>query len=213
VPDVQPQAFSRRYTSRRRVQQAEQTRADVLAAAVALFAERGWTGTTVALIAERAEVAVETVYRGFGSKKELLRQAAQVAVVGDARPVPLAERAEMHPILDGPPGQRSRALARELVTLYRDRRLAAVWAAMLEAAASDPEVAQWCADEEQRRHAMVRTVLEALGCHAAAADVVWLAGGPDSYLKFTGQRGWTPEQWADWVVATIDRVGSPPGAR
>ena len=43
---------TRPYSSTRRQAQAAQTRADVLDAAIALFNERGWSGTTLAAIAE-----------------------------------------------------------------------------------------------------------------------------------------------------------------
>jgi AcrR family transcriptional regulator len=203
----------RRYDSRRRAQQAAQTREDVLSAAVELFAERGWAATTVAAVAERAGVAVETVYRGFGSKKELLRLASQAAVVGDGRPVPLAERAELRALSTGPAAERNRALARELLTLYRERRVAAVWAAMLEAAAGDPEIAVWCAEEEQLRHDTVCHVLDALQrTHdRTAEDLLWLASGPEAYRKLTGQRGRTPEEWADWVLEAVERLTDPVG--
>src|SRR5262245_15378942 len=82
------------YNSSRRAAQAAQTRADVLAAAVECFSESGWSGTTLNAIAERAGVAVETVYNGFGNKKQLLREAMDVAVVGDAEPIPLVDRPE-----------------------------------------------------------------------------------------------------------------------
>lgn len=205
-----PQAATRRYRSRRRAQQAEQTQADVLAAAVDLFAEHGWTATTITAVAERTGVVAETVYRIFGSKKELLRQAFQVTIVGDAAPVPLADRDEMQPILAGPQEQRARAAANELVTVYRDRRLAAVWAAMLEAAASDAEIATWRDEEEQRRLATVKILLNALGHPGddALADTFWLISSPEAYLKLTTQRGWTAEQWADWVFTMIESLST-----
>ncbi|HEY7007461.1 MAG TPA: TetR family transcriptional regulator, partial [Jatrophihabitantaceae bacterium] len=74
---------TRTYSSDRRRRQAEQTRADVLRAAVTLFSTSGWSATTLAAIAAEAGVAVETVYSGFGSKKNLLREAIDVSIVGD----------------------------------------------------------------------------------------------------------------------------------
>lgn len=44
----------------------------ILAAALALFAERTFDGTAVPLIAERAGVAAGTIYRYFGSKEALV---------------------------------------------------------------------------------------------------------------------------------------------
>src|SRR6476619_709902 len=82
----------RSYHSSRRAAQAAQTRADVLAAAVECFSESGWAGTTLNAVAARAGVAVETIYNGFGTKKRLLRDAMDIAVVGDAEPIPLVVR-------------------------------------------------------------------------------------------------------------------------
>src|SRR3954453_11154070 len=85
-------AVKRQYSSTLRARHASDTKAQVLAAAAELFQESGWSGTTVAAIAKRAGVAVETVYSGFGSKKHVLRAVLDFAVVGDAEPMPLAER-------------------------------------------------------------------------------------------------------------------------
>ena len=48
---------------------------------------RGWAETTLADVAEAAGVAVETIYNGFRSKKQLVRDAMEAAVVGDAEPL------------------------------------------------------------------------------------------------------------------------------
>src|SRR5688572_17973344 len=84
--DVKPR---RRYDSRRRREQAERTRRDIVVAALELFVERGYVGTTMNDIAENAGVAVETVYRAFSSKALVLKSAVEAAVAGGA------ERAEL----------------------------------------------------------------------------------------------------------------------
>src|ERR1700712_2386182 len=58
----------------------QQTRRRVLGAAAAEFAERGFTGATVARIAGRADVAVPTLYSAWGSKRALLRAVMAIAV-------------------------------------------------------------------------------------------------------------------------------------
>ncbi|SDB94892.1 TetR/AcrR family transcriptional regulator [Shouchella lonarensis] len=45
---------------------------DIIEAALILFAERGYDGTTVPLIAERAHVGAGTIYRYFENKESLL---------------------------------------------------------------------------------------------------------------------------------------------
>src|SRR4051794_13662370 len=130
---MQPVATkTRTYNSTRRSRQAAQTRAEILTAAIALFGENGWSGTTLAAIAARADVAVETIYAGFGSKKGLLRAALDVAVVGDADAVPFADRPEATRLGEGTLDERLAAAAR-VVTDINERTLP-VWRALLEAA-------------------------------------------------------------------------------
>ncbi len=78
-----------RYRSARRRQQAEETRLDILRAARRLFAERGYAATSMADVGAEAEVAVQTIYAGFRSKRglvmalvDLIDQEADVSSVG-----------------------------------------------------------------------------------------------------------------------------------
>src|SRR5256885_512310 len=62
----------RQYTSVVREEQAARTRSRILDAAAALFLERGYARTTMHDIAEKAEVARDTVHAVFGNKARLL---------------------------------------------------------------------------------------------------------------------------------------------
>ena len=148
-PAAKP-AEKRRYNSSRRTAQAAQTRADVLTAAVECFSESGWAGTTLNAIAERADVAVETVYDGFGSKKQLLREAFEIAVVGDAEPIPLVDRPEWADMHAGTRAQRiAKAVALNAEIHVRSAR---VWRAILESSTADAEMAAWRDELESNRH-------------------------------------------------------------
>jgi len=82
----------RPYTSRRRKEQATETHLHILEAARRLFADRGYTGTTVEGIAREAGVSTETVYSIFGTKRNVLYRLVEMAVLGDERSIPLMER-------------------------------------------------------------------------------------------------------------------------
>src|SRR3954447_25570548 len=127
----------RRYSSQLRERNALQTREQVLAAAAELFEESGWAGTTVAAIAKRAGVAVETVYSGFGSKKHVLRAVLDFAVVGDAAPIPLVEREVFARLASGDRDERMTAGLEMLIDIQE--RVAKLWRTAMEAAASDAE--------------------------------------------------------------------------
>ena len=63
----------RQFKSTLRQRQAQATRSLIVTAAQTLFLERGYVSTTIEAIAEKAEVAVSTVYVDFGSKRGILR--------------------------------------------------------------------------------------------------------------------------------------------
>lgn len=108
-----------RYSSAWRAQQAAETRTAVLDAARELFAEHGWSATGMRDVARATGGSVETVYAHFGSKTDVLRAAIDIAVVGDAEPVPLAERQEFAALDRG--GLRERAAAARLTRVVYER--------------------------------------------------------------------------------------------
>ena len=67
-------SVKRSYSSTKRQAQARDTRRSILDAALELFVASGYAATTIQAIAERAGVAVQTVYAVFGTKRDLLRQ-------------------------------------------------------------------------------------------------------------------------------------------
>lgn len=203
-------ATTRRYSSTRRARQAAQTRTDVLLAAVRLFGRSGWAGTTLAAIAAEAGVAVETIYTGFSSKKALLRAAMDVAIVGDAEPVPLMERGEVQQLRHLPAAHRLPTVMRLAGQMYSDR-VTGVWSAMLEAAASDEEVAAWCAEYEKRRRETLREFLQiALGrtVEGPLLDAIWVLTSPDAYTRLATQRGWSRRMWQDTMTEVIHRLAT-----
>src|SRR4029450_10691844 len=72
----------RAYRSRLRADQAQQTRRRVLEAALQLFVDRGYAGTTVAAVADRAGVSPETIYLSLGGKRGLLEGVIEAAITG-----------------------------------------------------------------------------------------------------------------------------------
>lgn len=208
-----PSERTRTYVSSLRARQAEQTRAEILAAAVRLFAANGWAKTTLAAVAEEAGVAVETVYKGFGAKKNLLQAAMDVAIVGDIEAVPLLDREAFVRLAGEPPGRRLRDGAALVAAIFAGP-VTRVWAAMKEAAAGDPEVARWCSEHEERRRQTTARWLEPIYRRTfddRTTDVLWALGSLEGFTKLTTERGWSAEQWGDWLVEQYElTLGAPP---
>jgi len=220
----------RRYDSTRRRAQAAQTRQDIVKAALQLFLEGGYAGTTINDVAAAAGVAVETIYRGFGSKAALFKGLMEAAIAGGAaraaippeeRPGVRAMIAEQNPrrVLElhaaTQPGIHARA-----GPLYR---------VLIEAAAADPEVADvWNQLEAQRLTGMRRIAeqLKNLGgmrpelSIEEAGDILWTISSLAVYNLLVLQRAWSPERYRDWIASTNThallpgrRRPTPPGDR
>src|SRR5947209_3111286 len=61
----------------RRPRDPDRRKQDVLRAALELFAEKGFDGTSVPDVARRARVAAGTIYRYFANKEELVNAVYQ----------------------------------------------------------------------------------------------------------------------------------------
>ena len=87
-----PQYGRRKYRSPLRQAQARRTQARILEAATQAFRTHGYTGTTVAAVAEAAGVSVAAVELAFPTKPDLLKAAIDVAIAGDDEPIPVLQR-------------------------------------------------------------------------------------------------------------------------
>ena len=83
---------TRTYRSQRREEQAASTRRAVLRAARDLFVTRGYPETTVADVARRAKVSVDTLYASVGRKPQLLLAVHDMVLSSADEPVAAEQR-------------------------------------------------------------------------------------------------------------------------
>jgi AcrR family transcriptional regulator len=199
-------ASKRAYNSSRRSLQAAQTRDAIVLAAIELFPTAGWAGTTLTDIARRAGVSVETIYKGFGSKKGLLRAALDAAVVGDTDPIPLNDRAEYRALGEGSRDDRIARAARIAASI--NGRVAGVAQALVEAAGADEEVDGWRLQLERRRHEQIAHTITLVLGHPLGDDVTtmaWILYSAETYLKLVNDLGYTVEQYEAFLVDATNR--------
>ena len=73
-------------------EKSRQTRRRILQAAYELFVAQGYGATTLQGIAERGDVAVQTIYFAFGNKPSLLKELVDVTIAGDDEPISTMQR-------------------------------------------------------------------------------------------------------------------------
>lgn len=198
----------RTYHSPLRADRAARTRHDVLAAARALFLEKGYVAATVAEVAARAGVAVDTVYTSVGRKPELLRAVLESSLSGQDRAVPADQRDYVARIRRAPTAAAKIALYAEAVADIQ-QRLGPLYLALREAGASDRQSADLWTEIADRRAANMRLFVADLRgaggvrtdvSDEVLADVVWSMNGPEYWALLVARRGWTPRQFAAWLT-------------
>jgi len=197
----------RSYNATRRQEQARLTRLAVLDASRRLFLEHGYAGTTVAAVAREAGVSVETIYKAFGRKPELVKAVFDVAVVGDDEPIPLMERAFVQENMAEPdPAIKLRSYGHHYaLTATRANPIQLV---VRDAAVTDPGAAAvWAQLQSERLIGMT-----AFANHLAdaghlrpdvtvdeARDVLWTHNSVEVWDLLVRQRQWPLDRFGAWV--------------
>lgn len=209
----------RAYTSDLRAEQAARTRERVVRAAAVELAERGYERTTLARVAERAGVSLETV-KGHGPKRALLLAAFELTFAGSEGRESLGERPEGQAVAAT---TEPTAFLDGLVELVAsaNRRVAGLWSAFTSAARSDEAVAAELAALLERRRVDLRASVDVLAAHGfvlraprdEAAETLSYLLAPEAYAHFVEGAGWSGERYRDWLRDAVVRlVAALPGA-
>lgn len=200
----------RPYHSPRRREQAAATRRDILDAAQRLFERDGYPATTMAAIANEAQVALKTVYLAFETKSGVLRALWNLRLRDDRDELPVSEQPRYREVLEEPgPERQLRLNARN--SREGKLRVAALAEVIRSSAALDPDIAALWERINREYHANQRVIVESLDQKGAlrrgltidhATDILWTLNHPNTWQLLVTQRGWTPEQYEQWVGDT-----------
>lgn len=216
VGAVSDRVNRRRYHSPRRTEAARQTRTAVVQAARELFVRDGYESTSVAAIAERAGVSVDTVYASVGRKPEVVRAVID-DLLGEGRgEVPAEGRGYVEEI-------RAARTARAKLETYAmalgrlQPVLAPLVAALRDAGQRDEACRQAWSELVGRRAQNMRLLAADLRSTGelradiddqAVADIVWATNSHEYYLLLAS-RGWAARRYAEhladlWVRLLLD---------
>jgi AcrR family transcriptional regulator len=214
----------RGYRSEVRAAQAAQTRHDILAAAGKLFRDRGYAATSLPALAGEAGVAVETIYRAFGSKAGLFKAVVEAAVAGGAgrADTPVEQRPAIRAVIDEPDPRRSVAhYAATQPGIHR--RSGPLLRALRDASATDPELRRlWDELESMRLNGQGRFagMLGERGALRAgltvedARDMIWALCSLAVHDLLVVERGWSEERYLAWLrdALACQLLGTDPAA-
>jgi AcrR family transcriptional regulator len=203
--------MAQRKDGRKRVRDATQTRRRMLEAARELFVRNGYGATTLKEIADRAGVAVQTIYFTFGNKRVLLKELVDVSIAGDLEPVATMDRPWFQEALAATTaGSHLRLHVRGTREILE--RVAPIVEMLRAATSADPALTGEWADDADPRFAVhleaARSLMAKPGARAGvtaehAADLLFGVLSPELYQVFVRDRGWSPEQWENWASDTL----------
>ena len=197
---------TRRYDASRRRQQALLNRDAVLVAARRLFLTLGYAATSIASIAQAADVSVETIYKTFGGKAGLVRALWEQGLAGSG-PTPAWQRSDDMQSHESDPRtviENWGRLTEEVAAL-----VAPILLLIRTAAASDPELAGLQEEVDHARRARMEVNASRLHVSGAlrqgitleyATDVLWTYSSPELFDLLVLRRGWSLGQYGAFVA-------------
>jgi AcrR family transcriptional regulator len=195
----------------RRAQKALATRRRILDAAEVLFVRDGYSATTMAAIAGEADVAVQTVYAVFRTKRALFSELLAVRVTGDEDTTPLKDRDAWRVMEAEPDPSRQLGLLAAIATQIGER-IGALYAVLAGAAGSDPEIADMYRLQQQRRYRDQRRLAQSLArkgvlrpglSEIRAADIMWAVANPAMHHSLVAERQWAPDDYERWLTHVL----------
>ncbi len=206
----------RSYKSPLRQRQASDTRRRIVQATRQLLRSEGYDGMTVEAIAQRADVSAQSVYALFKSKAGILTELLDQSTFGEKY-----EDAVRQAMSASDPEARLRLAA--CIARQIHEPLSATFDLLRGAGVVAPELAKLEQERErlryERQERMIVSLRDAKRLrpglnHRTARDIFWMLTGRDAYRMLVRERGWSPQQYQEWLADTLVRsLLSPRSAR
>ncbi len=206
-----PDTKKRKYDSSRRKAQARETRRLIVESAKTLFITRGYDGTTIDAIAEKASVSPETLYAVFKNKRNILKHLLDVSIGGDDQPIGLMVRPEQQAVLQASnPNQQIEMFAHGITEILV--RVAPLFEVLRTAAKMDKELQTLAGHMLKERLENMTMLVEQLKKNGGlrdeleipqAAELVWTITSPEVFLLLTRDQGYSQEKYIQWLKTNL----------
>jgi AcrR family transcriptional regulator len=206
------------YDSSRRQAQAQETRRHILEAARELFMERGYAGATAEAIAAEAGVSAQTIYAIFKNKKRILVSLMNVSpTTGVEDHTPMPERPNVQAVAQEHDQRRQLQMFAQVVASNLNQ-VAAIFEIMTDAARIEPDFERIVQKLNKQRLEHMTVAVQQIDANGPfrenmdktyATDIVWTLTSGEVFLLLTRDRGWSKEQYADWLADSLIRMLLP----
>jgi AcrR family transcriptional regulator len=199
----------RAYSSPVRQEQAALTRARILDAAGELFVTEGYGRTTIRQMAEAAQVSPDTVYAVFGSKARILTALIDQRLAPAPGVENVLDRPEAMAVRDETDQRRQiHQFARDMAAV--STRVRPLYEILRTASAVEPEMAVVRTAMDGYRLRNMRQAAQWIAARGPlrvdverAGEIIWTLASPDVSRMLCDDRGWTQDEYADWLEDTL----------
>jgi AcrR family transcriptional regulator len=217
-PDLRTVKPRRSYDSTRRREQADRARQAVLDVALRRFLDDGYAATTIAAIAQDADVSPDTIYKSFGGKPGLVRALCERGLEG-AGPVPAEQRSDALQATAADPTEITRGfgkLASEVAP-----RVAPLLLLLAAAGQADPQIAALRAEFDAKRLARMthnarmlhkRGLLREDLSVKRAGEICWTYSSPELYQLLVLDLRWPLSRFGQFISDALTSALLPTGS-
>ena len=206
----------RPYDSSSRLASAQRNRRTIIEACRELLLQDGYQTTTLRGVAARAGVSVETIYKTFGGKPQLVKAVYDVAIADGDDLVPPADRPEIQYLQSiSDPAGLVQAHAHLVTSIHG--RLGGLLTVFAESGAEVEEISRTA--EAERRDAVAGIVGRLAGegflttglSRQRAVEAYWAISSAGIYVRLVRDLHWKPEEYAAWLTSMIMAILRPGG--
>ena len=205
---------TRSYRSPLRQEKAAATRRTVIDAAAQVFSERGYIGATMAQIASRARVSIESAHK-IGTKPALLILAFRQTYAGESGWKTILDEPDLLRIMSTDDTDLAITAYAQFITAANTRS-EGIWPAVRAAALSEPEVASQINEliALKRRDFLMgigwyveRGIVAGGSNHETVAPYLYVLTSQETYDQLIHDWGYTVEAYTTWLAEAIRAMG------
>jgi TetR/AcrR family transcriptional regulator, regulator of autoinduction and epiphytic fitness len=205
----------RKYDSSRRKNQALETQEQILRAAQEIFIERGYVGTAIDAIAQKAGVAAETIYSIFGNKRAILTRVVDVVVVGDSDPIPLLARSYIREVESETNQRRQIEMFAKRIQMIMSS-VAPLFEVMRSASKTEPEIAVILKKYLNGRIQGMNYFFDCVRANGelrvdkqTGVETLWTLTSAEVYNLLIADRALSAEEYEHWLADALIRLLLP----
>lgn len=209
-----PKGSTRAYRSPLRAEKAARTRRLIITSAAEIFAERGYAGATMPLVARRAGVSVESV-NNLGTKASLLIMAFKQAYAGDGGWKSILDEPDLLAIMTNEDTDQAIAEYAAFIAAANSRT-GGLWPAVRTASSSEPQVAAAVSELLilKRQDFLIgvgwyvaRGIVDSTAPPETVAPYLYVLTSQETYDQLVGDWGYSVEAYTGWLTEAIRKLG------